>query len=142
MKSSSFLFLLAGFFLVACDSSSSPIIVPSQTACTAGEAEIRISDGFFENICGCSEAVGVVVESGTFTCTVETGTVVFFLYIDTHLSHQIISTGGEPFASGTVNVPGNNSSNNNVAAEFNTAGTADFQDAFNSNIQGQIIITP
>jgi hypothetical protein len=126
--------------LTACDQTTSPIITTSDTSCSSQEAEIRVSDGYFENLCGCAEAAGTIVDSGTFTCTVKTGTTVFFLYLDTHLEHQIISTGGVPFTSGTLNLPGS-TSNNNVGVEFNTAGTANFADAFNNLIQGQIVIT-
>jgi hypothetical protein len=133
--------LLAAFIATACNSLTEPTITTAQTSCTAGEAEIQISDSYFQNICGCAETPGTIVDSGTFTCTVKTGTTVFFLYINTHLNHQIVSTGGEPFTSGTLNQPGS-TSNNNVAAEFNSAGTADFADAFNDLIQGQVVITP
>jgi hypothetical protein len=133
--------LILCFLGTACDYDQAPIISASSTSCTAGEAEIQVSDGYFEDLCGCAEPAGTIVTSGTFTCTVKTGTTVFFLYINTHLEHQIISTGGVPFPSGTLNMPGS-TSNNNVANEFNTAGTADFADAFNNQILGEIIITP
>jgi hypothetical protein len=133
--------LFGALAFTACNSSTAPVITEPQTVCSSGEAQIRVSDGYFENLCGCAETQGIVVNSGTFTCTVKAGTAVFFLYLDIHLPHQIISTGGEPFTSGGVVQPGA-SSNLNVAAEFNTAGTADFEDAFDQNIQGKIVITP
>jgi plastocyanin len=135
-----YLTLFAALFFTACDQSTAPAITQAQTSCSAEEAQIRISDGYFQNLCGCAEP-SAVTTSGTFTCTVKVGTTVFFLYLDTHLSHQIISTGGEAFASGGLYQPGSNT-NTNVAPEFNTAGTADFEDAFDTNIQGQIVVTP
>jgi hypothetical protein len=135
------LLITAALLFVACDPSTAPVVTLSETDCTANEAQIRISDGYFQNLCGCVEAAGTIVRSGNFTCTVKVGTTVFFLYIDTHLDHEIISTGGLPIASTGVNQPGS-SSNQNVTALFQTAGTADFADAFNNNIAGQIIVTP
>lgn len=134
--------LALGLFLSACEYHPSPNVTPGQTDCTAGEAEIQVSDSYFENLCGCVEPAGTITMSpGTFTCTVQSGTVVFFLYINTHLEHQIVSTGGVPFASGSPNIPGT-TNNTNLAVQFTTVGTADFEDAFDTPLQGQIIITP
>jgi hypothetical protein len=134
--------LLLSVFLGACEYHSDPTVTPDQTDCTAGEAQIQVSDGYFQILCGCVEPEGTITETpGTLNCTVKSGTVVFFLYLNTHLEHQIVSTGGVPFASGAPNNPGN-SNNTNLAAQFTTVGTADFDDAFDTQLQGQIIITP
>jgi hypothetical protein len=135
------LVLLLVFLATACDQTTAPVVATADTACNPGEAQIRVSDGYFENLCGCVEPTGTITSSGTFTCTVKTGAWVFFLYIDTHINHQIISTGGLSFVSGGVNQPGS-SNNSNLAAQFTSAGTADFEDAFNTTIQGKIVVTP
>jgi hypothetical protein len=123
-----------------CEYVPPPDVTPAETACTAGQAQIQVSDGYLEILCGCAETPNTIVTSpGTLKCTVPVGTTVFFLYLNTHLEHQIISTGGIAFASGPPHQPGS-FNNMTLAVPCDSAGTSDFEDAFDSDIQGQIVI--
>jgi hypothetical protein len=123
-----------------------PTVDPLQTSCTSGQAQIRVSDGFFQILCGCNGAGETAGKffyvPSTLTCTVPVGTVVFFHYIATQEPHQIVSTAGVPFASSQPSNPAESNPVMEFTAQFQTAGTAYFEDAYVTGLQGQIIITP
>jgi hypothetical protein len=138
--------LLVGFLVSSgCDQISPPVVTQADTACTPGQAQLQISDGYFKNLCGCVEPAGTLVPSpGTLTCTVPVGTVVFFYVVAGFTHHQIISTTGGTltFPSGPVSDTGNTGEIQPYGVPFVTAGTADFEDAYDTALQGQIIVTP
>lgn len=125
----------------SCEQVNPPIVTQADTSCVAGQAQVQISDGYFEDLCGCAETPGTQVASpGTLTCTVPAGTVVFFYFVATFTHHQIISTGG------TLSFPSSPISDTDTGnvqpygVPFPTAGTADFEDAYDTSLQGQIIV--
>jgi hypothetical protein len=126
----------------SCVQVNPPVVVQSDTVCQTGQAQIQISDGYFEDLCGCAEAAGTKVTSpGTLTCTVPVNTVVFFYVVATITHHQIISTTG-----GSLTFPSSPVSDTDTGTiqpygvPFNSAGTADFEDAYDTALQGQIIV--
>src|SRR5262245_45257887 len=92
----------------SCGSGSrEPLSTPAlETACTPGQAQIAVGDGFQKNLCGCSEAGGTQAFAGTsLTCTVPAGTTVFFHYMATLLAHQIIPVGTPAMPASPVSDP-------------------------------------
>jgi hypothetical protein len=124
----------------SCEQINPPIVNQSDTACATGQAQVQISDGYFEDLCGCAEGSSTVTSPGTLTCTVPLNTVVFFYVIAGFTHHQVISTGGTlTFPSSSVSAI-DTGTVQPYGFQFTTAGTADFEDAYDTALQGQIIV--
>ena len=135
-----FFLLILATAVSACQSTTTPVVNPAATQCPGGTAEIGVGDGFFEFLCGCTggPAGGTFVPTpGNLTCHVPSGTVVMFEYIAIQTEHQIVSSGGLPFASAPPVLPGGVTAS---AAQFQTVGTYNFQDAYNTALTGAIIV--
>jgi plastocyanin len=121
----------------------SPNIDPSGSACTTTSAQIGVGDGFIENLCGCTGAgelgKGVQPAPANVTCTVPSGTTVFFVYMGIETQHQIINNSGSSFPAGQIATPSD--PNTHIAAAlFSASGTYNFEDAFDTQIQGKIVV--
>ena len=113
-----------------------------QSGCGAGSALIVLGDGYIENLCGCAEEAGTrVVAPDTFTCTVETGTVVIFDATATDLEHQVHFTVTPAPAAGSP-ILGGRSATGTVrhAVAVDLAGTYEFSDLFQNGIPGRIVV--
>jgi len=130
---------LAGLF-GACGASIPPSPV---LGCGTGTALVGVHDGFLSVLCGCAEASGTTsTVAGGLTCTVASGTAVTFQYVGTKLRHQILSTttGGQTFTSSELSDPIQIPGVRAHGVLLTTTGTYTFQDAFYSNMSGQIIV--
>jgi hypothetical protein len=128
--------------LAACGASSSEVVRdPKALGCPTGSAIIMVSDGFLETICGCAEASPTYAPQGqALTCTVPTGTAVFFEYIGTGMPHQILSTGTPSFPPSPLSDPSDPSSMVRVhTVKLTLPGTYTFHDAINPTLSGQLI---
>lgn len=112
------------------------------TRCGAGQAQIAVRDGAIQSLCGCAESTGQLVGSntGSLTCTVPAGTVVFFHYVAPLLPHQIVSTGTPSFPSSALSGSGAIVPVPTHAVRFESSGTYAFQDAFDNGLRGQITV--
>ena len=133
--------------LAACGSSNSVsnAIAPSQTACPAGAARIGLNDGFIQALCGCSQNGGApdateVVAGSALTCHVPVGTQVFFELQGVYLAWQIVPTGTPTFPASTLLDPRAEVPVRSHVVQFSTAGTYGFSNAFNSAMQGSIVV--
>jgi hypothetical protein len=116
--------------------------VPTADAtCVAGSAQLQISDGYQQILCGCKEAGGQPIGSGqgSATCTVPVGTQVFFYYLATHLKHQIMPADGVSFPASSLSDPSAKPETVVHAFQLTAAGTFPYIDAFDAGISGQII---
>ena len=121
-----------------------PQISAPQTACTSGQAQIEIGDGYQRILCGCAEPAGAMVPSAgskdpALTCTVPSGTVVFFEYLSTVDRHQIISLASPSFPSSPISDPSDHPPLQIYGATFSPAGTYLYEDAFEPGTTGQIV---
>jgi hypothetical protein len=137
-------FIFAALGFSGCQNEQlTPTVDPSGTKCTANEAEIGVGDGFIENICGCTGAgeltKGVQTAPANTTCTVPSGTTVMFVYIAIQNEHQIVNSGGLFFPSNVLATP-SDASTHISGSLFSASGTYLFQDAFDTAIQGKIIV--
>ncbi|MGK5084894.1 hypothetical protein WDW37_16525 [Bdellovibrionota bacterium FG-1] len=114
----------------------------SDTSCVSGQAQIAIRDGFLQNLCGCNESAGQLIptQQGTLICTVPSGVTVFFHYLGTSLKHEIVSTGSPAFLSSPPSDPKAILSLPTHVVQFANPGTYSFEDAFDTGLQGQIIV--
>ena len=131
-------FLLAGACGVPQNSiSQTPA---ASTACSSGQAEISVGDGYYQNQCGCLENTAVVVPPAQLTCTVPSGTQVIFLFLVENMKHQVLSIGITPFASSPLSDPTQDLPTRIYAFQFIKSGTYSFVDTFNSTMAGQIVV--
>lgn len=123
---------------------SASALASSATQCQAQVAQLAVGDGNIQRLCGCQEDAGVagpVIVAGTaVTCTVNSGTTVYFNYTATQDTHQISSSGTPSFASSPVSDPMTRSAISVHAVTFSTAGTYAFEDAYFRAISGQIVV--
>src|SRR4051794_33373640 len=63
---------------------------PAVAACPAGAAMLAVRDGSLQRLCGCTEGEALIAPPAALSCTVSAGTVVFFQYTSTTLTHQIV----------------------------------------------------
>lgn len=118
-------------------------IAAGATSCQAGSAQIRVGDGFLQNICGCQEtSTAAVVSPATLTCTVSgTGTKVFFHYIGTRLTHQLGPTSAASvFPASPISDPHAPQPVRVHVVQFNSSGTFAFEDLQNPAMTGRIIV--
>ena len=114
----------------------------ADSTCTPGSAQLAIGDGFQENLCGCQETGGAVVATGTgpVTCTVNSGTQIFFYYLGTRLRHQVISATGDGFAASPVSDPADKTMTKVHSFQITVPGTYGYVDAFDAGITGQFVV--
>jgi len=150
MSSKSLLiFALLIFFASACGERITTQTLPlDQTDCvgSGGEvAHIRVSDGLLERECGClgaGEAIGTIFTNNqSLTCTINRGAMVFFHYLGTVQTHQIISDGPLKFPSSPLSDPRDGTATFRVhAVKFLDSGNFQFKDAFNPSVGGVITV--
>ncbi|OFZ55417.1 MAG: hypothetical protein A2428_05825 [Bdellovibrionales bacterium RIFOXYC1_FULL_54_43] len=113
----------------------------SGSNCTPQTAQIAVSDGYLQRLCGCQEAASTVATANeVLTCSVPRGTTVYFHYQSTLLMHQIVSNGTPGFQSSPLSDPKSPLLINFHPVRLDVVGTYGFEDAFNSAIAGQIIV--
>lgn len=131
------------FALIGCgDSQNAPLPSQIPTGCSSGAALIGVYDSFLQRECGCSEAAGTPVHPpDTLTCTVPTGTAVVFHYAGAFLKHQITPTGTTQFPASPPSDPSQGAAQvKSHGILFETAGTYEFVDAFNSLLSGRVVV--
>jgi hypothetical protein len=65
------------------------IVKPATSACSAGAAQITVTDNNLIRVCGCAEGGGAVFTTG-LVCTVPRGTVMYFVYSNIQSAHHIV----------------------------------------------------
>ncbi len=127
-------------FLTACPLTQGPISDTGGSGCSSGLTQIGVGDGFLQYLCGCTgqTSSSVLSAPANMVCHVPAGTHIIFQFIDIHTQHQIVNSGGLFFVSGAVIQPG--SGVYTSAAQFTSVGTYYFEDAFNTTLQGQIVV--
>jgi hypothetical protein len=112
------------------------------TVCPGNTAEIAVSDGYLEVLCGCAETAGLVVGAGKgpLTCTVAAGTEIFFNYTAITVSHQIVASGTPAIPPSPVSNPKDTLQNVVHAFKVTTPGTYPFWDAYNNALTGQLVV--
>lgn len=134
---------IACLFFLGCGITTEQISA-SQTDCQAGVAQVAITDGFLQILCGCQEASGTSpTPPATLTCTVPVDTTVVFQYLNTSLTHEVIPAGALTFPASPVSNPAAGLQNGFVRSHFvrfSTTGTYDFEDAYNSSLSGHIVV--
>ncbi len=133
---------LFGFILSSC----APALMPANSgtgSCTSGTATILVFDTSLTRGCGCAEGSGTVSAGGAFACTVNSGTTVFFYFVATRISHQILftsapaTTSNLPLVRPLASQPGRAIS---YGVPLSTSGAYLFSDAFNSAITGTLTV--
>lgn len=124
--------------LSGCGSGGTSTTAP-QSGCPTGTALIEVGDGFARIHCGCQEAAFTTSSaSNPLTCTVASGTTVFFDYSAATLQHQIVASGTPDFAPSARWEP--ESSFKAHPVQFTTSGTYGFKDLFHPATTGQIVV--
>lgn len=131
--------IIFGIMAASCDDTETN---PAPPSCGSNQAQIAVYDGMLEILCGCQEAAGILIaEPNPLTCTVPSGTTVFFFYQGTKLRHQIISTTNPSlFVNSPVSDPNATIPVRSFYVTFSSTGTYEFQDEFESALNGQIIV--
>jgi hypothetical protein len=128
---------------VACgDQGAHDLPQAASNPCRARTAQILVGDGFQKLICGCQESSERVIasSSGPATCTVSTGTVIFFHYLGTQLSHQIVPRDGANFPASPVSDPSAEKTLPVHGFRIDAVGTYSYADAYDSGINGRILV--
>ncbi|HLD99457.1 MAG TPA: hypothetical protein VJB59_04320 [Bdellovibrionota bacterium] len=134
---------LAAFaaILAGCGQDRPEATTISGSTCTPETAQIAVTDGFLQRLCGCQEAAGTVATANEIlTCSVPRGTTVYFHYYSTLLMHQIVSNGTPGFQSSPLSDPKLPLIISFHPVRLDIVGTYGFEDAFNSAIAGQIVV--
>jgi len=133
------LFFVAYYTLSGCGKSATPDLEP--TTCAPNQALVAVFDGVLQNVCGCQETAGTYgTLDSPLTCTVSAGTRVSFYFFNTQLAHQLISTENTAFQGCPVADPSSVAKISSFEVLFGSSGNYRFQDAFISNLRGQIIV--
>lgn len=136
-----YLIPLFAIMLSSCDDNNVTNVSVADTACVTHQTQILIGDGYFKSLCGCDENSNDVIVSGqTLTCTVASGTTLFFLFNGNKLKHQILSTGTPSFGSGPLSDPATTPLILNYTLQMDTRGSYSFFDPFNPGITGALIV--
>lgn len=136
MRRTEFLPILPTLALLVTACAADNALTSGSTACQPGSALVLLGDATLDRRCGCAEAAfRFSMPTTGFSCTVARGTTVFFTLDSAVQSHQLVPTSGSQFPAGPLNAPTH-------AVTFSTAGTYGFQDAFNTLLTGQIVVTP
>jgi hypothetical protein len=127
------------FFDCAGDNSSA-VPQPSST-CPQNTALLAVYDGLLATLCGCSQASPVYSPPGTrLLCTVPTGTLVLFQYLQSQEKHQIMSTSPLSFPPSPLSDPSDQTTMIRAhAVRLSTPGTYSFQDTINTSLAGDLI---
>lgn len=134
---------------VACGERALTETLPlDQTDCVGAGgsvAHIRVSDGILQRQCGClgaGETQGAIFEgSQSLNCTVNRGTVVYFQYLGTTLSHQILSSTQPHLIVSPLSDPKDGPAMIRIhAVKITEPGTYPFIDAFNPSVGGSLIV--
>lgn len=137
-------FIFSILSLTACGPQTSGLeITRLSQVCDAGTAQIAIFDGFQKRICGCAEADNTIIgPEVTLTCSVATGTTVFFHFVGTTQPHQIQSSGSPAFLSSPVSssLISKTTKAFSYGVKLDTAGTYSFVDTYSAATSGQIIV--
>lgn len=110
-------------------------------ACTTGNAQIFVGEGYLRLACGCAEGTNVLVIQGSAaTCTVALGTRVLFHFSEARRRHQIVGVGSPNLGASDVVNPPDEAVFAAFAPSLPATGTYQFQDAFNAAVSGQLIV--
>jgi hypothetical protein len=118
---------------------TSNAVSTEQTQCSTGMAQLAVGDSSLHRMCGCNEGTLLAPLGTAVTCTVPVGTVVYFHYLATELQHAIVSKGAPQFISSPVSDPSDELPIRVHVIRMTTAGTYEFEDAFNTGISGRLI---
>lgn len=130
--------LLAGLSTVGCDPETG---IGSGQGCSTGVAQILVTDGGLQRLCGCAETdTALAPPPSSLTCSVAAGTVVFFQYLSTQNTHQIVSTGTPAFEDSPLSEALSETRVPVHAVKFVTTGTYTFRDVFVAGANGQIVV--
>ncbi len=144
MLISLFLWIILASLALGCDSSTQPETLndPGLAPCQAGVAQLFIFDGLMQIGCGCQEPAGVAPSPPTaLTCTVPVHTTVFFQYLGVgKIKHQIVPVGAASSPLGPLFDPDGKSPVRAFASSFDTAGSYPFEDVFNTQVNGVIVV--
>jgi hypothetical protein len=114
------------------------------TGCSTGSAALGVTDGKVAILCGCDEAGGTwVTNSGNLQCTVPSGTVVVFHYINPVNRHQVVSkpTEADVFPPSGVSYRGQSSGVRAHAITVTGPGTDyEFTDTFDSTLSARVTV--
>lgn len=125
----------------ACGPSESDPAAKDTGGCSAKAAQIGVGAGRLFIFCGCQEAAGTEARPpAVLTCTVPARTTVFFRYLATGATHQIVSTGQPSFEPSPPSQSSLVGAANLFTVEFDQAGTYTFKDAYFESLQGQIVV--
>lgn len=140
MRNSNLAIQLIGILLFFCLTAGCGSSVTS-SSCGPQAAQIGVGEGYFTLLCGCKEAAGTLFSAPSLlSCTVSSGTTVFFHYLGGALPHQIVSTGQPSFVSSPVFRPNDAERIRVHAVQFSDSGTYSFQDLLQNGMVGQIIV--
>jgi hypothetical protein len=115
----------------------------STQPCAANVAQIQMFDGGMRKICGCGGTNGEYVPAGTpLTCTFALGTTFFVSYIGPFLQHQFISSGTPAAPNGPVFDPSAKLPIRAHAFTLTATGTYPFEDEYDHQLSGTIVVTP
>lgn len=139
--------ILLGIAIQGCGNAASApaFITAAESKCPGDSAAIRVGDGFFQILCGCtlaSEASGTIFSTpGSLTCHLSSSTsIVYFYYLGNALRHQILSTGTPTFTSSGLSDPSQPTPIRVHTVSFSTPNsTYDFQEAING-LTGKIFV--
>lgn len=111
------------------------------TKCQTNQAVVRVMDMRFQNLCGCQESAGQYIEPpATLTCTVNAGTTVIFLYLGDTYPHLIRHTDPANVFQDSFPYSPDGPPAAGHPVTFSTAGTYPFEDAYQLNLTGQVIV--
>jgi plastocyanin len=109
--------------------------------CSTNEAQIAVYDTFLQNLCGCQEPATEAIPPANLTCTVSSGTTVLFWFFNNdNLRHQIISTSQPTFQPSSLFDPSSGSPIITHVVTLTDPGTYNYQDVFNSGMNGTFIV--
>ncbi len=121
-------------------STSSSSTTTTAASCAAGTAIIIVYDGYFQNVCGCSEPSEIVAVPNLFTCTVSAGTQVTFLFSrGATSSHQILPVGTPAIDPSAVSNPKIHPWGLAHVVNLPSVGTYLFEDSFVPGSQGRLV---
>lgn len=135
--------LILTAFLPACSGGTLPSGVgqDGNSPCPAHAAQILVFDGVLQTSCGCQEGAAITANPPQpLTCTIPTGSTVFFQYIGPNQTHQISPTNGTSFPPSPPYIPSSGNPVLTFTVVFNATGSYPFIDEYDAAMNGVIIV--